>query len=51
MARDQFGNGVGHGGDPFELRIDGVVQPLTDQGNGTYTLDIGAFTCRWVPTR
>jgi adhesin/invasin len=44
VARDQFGNVVGHGGDPFELRIDGVVQPLTDQGNGTYTLDIGAFT-------
>ncbi|HEY7611860.1 MAG TPA: Ig-like domain-containing protein [Gemmatimonadales bacterium] len=44
VARDQFGNVVGHGGDPFELRIDGAVQPLTDQGNGTYTLDIAAFT-------
>jgi Filamin/ABP280 repeat len=41
--RDQFGNVVGHGGDPVELRIDGVPQGLTDQGNGTYTLGIGAF--------
>jgi adhesin/invasin len=44
VARDQFGNVVGHGGDPFELRIDGAVQPLADQGNGTYTVAVGAFT-------
>jgi hypothetical protein len=44
VARDQFGNVVGHGGDPFALQIDGVAQPLSDQGNGTYTLAIGAFT-------
>jgi Bacterial Ig-like domain (group 1)/Filamin/ABP280 repeat len=44
VARDQFGNVVGHGGDPFELRIDGVPQALTDNGNGTYHLDIQAFT-------
>jgi len=43
-ARDQFGNAVGHGGDPFQLQIDGVVQPLSDQGNGTYTVGVGAFT-------
>ena len=44
VARDQFGNLVGHGGDPFELRIDGAVQPLSDNGDGTYTLEIPAFT-------
>lgn len=44
VARDQGGNVVGHGGDPFELRIDGVVRPLTDNGDGTYTLRIEAFT-------
>jgi adhesin/invasin len=42
--RDRFGNVVGHGGDPVELRIDGAPQALTDQGNGTYTLDIPSFT-------
>lgn len=41
--RDQFGNVVGHGGDPVELRIDGTVRPLNDRGNGTYTLSIPAF--------
>ena len=41
--RDQFGNVVGHGGDPVELRIDGAVRPLTDRGNGTYTVGIPAF--------
>jgi adhesin/invasin len=44
VIRDQFGNVVGHGGDPVELRIDGAPQGLTDQGNGTYTLGISAFT-------
>jgi Bacterial Ig-like domain (group 1) len=44
VIRDRFGNVVGHGGDPVELRIDGVPQALTDQGNGTYTLGIAAFT-------
>jgi adhesin/invasin len=44
VIRDQFGNVVGHGGDPVELQIDGAVQPLTDHGNGTYTVDIPAFT-------
>jgi adhesin/invasin len=42
--RDRFGNVVGHGGDPVELQIDGAPQSLTDQGNGTYTLAIPAFT-------
>jgi Bacterial Ig-like domain (group 1)/Filamin/ABP280 repeat len=42
--RDQFDNVVGHGGDPVELQIDGAPQSLTDQGNGTYTLGISAFT-------
>jgi hypothetical protein len=44
VVRDQFGNVVGHGGDPVQLQIDGAVQPLTDQGNGTYTLSIESFT-------
>lgn len=44
VGRDQFGNVVGRGGDPFELQIDGVVQPLTDNGDGTYTLSISPFT-------
>jgi adhesin/invasin len=44
VIRDRFGNVVGHGGDPVELRIDGTPQSLTDQGNGTYTLGIGDFT-------
>jgi hypothetical protein len=44
VVRDQFGNVVGHGGDPVQLQIDGTVQPLTDQGNGTYTLSIESFT-------
>jgi protocatechuate 3,4-dioxygenase beta subunit len=44
VIRDQFGNVVGHGGDPVELLIDGAPQSLTDQGNGTYTLDIESFT-------
>ena len=43
-ARDQFGNPVGHGGDPFELLIDGIAQTLTDNGNGTYTASYGSFT-------
>lgn len=42
--RDQFGNLVGHGGDPVALLIDGAAQPLTDQGNGTYTLAVEAFS-------
>ena len=42
--RDRFGNVVGHGGDPVELQIDGAPRTLTDQGNGTYTLDIPSFT-------
>jgi hypothetical protein len=42
--RDQFGNVVGHGGDPVDLQIDGAPRALTDQGNGTYTLDIPSFT-------
>jgi hypothetical protein len=44
VVRDRFGNVVGHGGDPVQLQIDGAVQPLTDQGNGTYTLSIESFT-------
>jgi adhesin/invasin len=44
VIRDRFGNVVGHGGDPVELRIDGVPRGLTDQGNGTYTLGISAFS-------
>ena len=44
VIRDQFGNVVGHGGDPVELLIDGAPQTLTDQGNGTYTLDIASFS-------
>lgn len=44
VIRDQFGNVVGHGGDPVELRIDGAVQPLTDRGDGTYTRTIPAFS-------
>jgi len=44
VIRDRFGNVVGHGGDPVEVRIDGAPQPLTDQGNGTYTLGIEDFT-------
>jgi adhesin/invasin len=43
-ARDQFGNPVGRGGEPFGLAIDGAPHPLTDQGNGTYTLAIRSFT-------
>jgi hypothetical protein len=44
-ARDQFGNNVGHGGDPFELRIDeGAPLTLTDNGNGTYQVTIGPFS-------
>ena len=43
-ALDQFGNAVGHGGDPFELRIDGSPVGLTDNGNGTYTVSFGAFS-------
>jgi hypothetical protein len=42
-ALDQFGNPVGHGGDPFALLIDGVAQPLTDNGNGTYTASYPSF--------
>jgi hypothetical protein len=44
VIRDQFGNVVGHGGDPVALSIDGAPQSLTDQGDGTYTLTIPAFT-------
>jgi hypothetical protein len=44
VIRDQFGNVVGHGGDPVELRIDGAPRALTDNGNGTYSLAIQAFT-------
>lgn len=44
VIRDEFGNVVGHGGDPVQLTIDGAAQSLTDQGNGTYTLGIPAFT-------
>jgi hypothetical protein len=44
-ARDQFGNSVGHGGDPFELTIDdGSPRTLTDNGNGTYQVTIGSFS-------
>ncbi|MGH7579081.1 MAG: Ig-like domain-containing protein [Gemmatimonadales bacterium] len=43
-ALDQFGNPVGHGGDPFELLIDGVAQTLTDNGNGTYQAGYPAFS-------
>lgn len=44
-ARDQFGNVVGHGGDPFELRIDGGEPvALADQGDGRYTVTIPSFT-------
>lgn len=42
--RDRFGNVVGRGGDPVALQIDGGARALTDQGNGTYTLDIPDFT-------
>ena len=42
--RDRFGNLVGHGGDPVALQIDGAPRELTDQGNGTYTLAIAAFS-------
>ncbi len=42
-ALDQFGNPVGHGGDAFELRIDGTPIGLTDNGNGTYIVGIAAF--------
>jgi protocatechuate 3,4-dioxygenase beta subunit len=44
VIRDEFGNVVGHGGDPVQLTIDGAPQTLTDQGNGTYTLEVAAFT-------
>jgi adhesin/invasin len=44
VIRDRFGNVVGRGGDPVELRIDGAPQGLTDQGNGTYTLAISSFS-------
>lgn len=44
-ARDQFGNVVGRGGEPFALRIDGGdPRQLTDNGNGTYTVDISSFS-------
>lgn len=44
VIRDRLGNVVGRGGDPVEMRIDGVVQPLTDRGDGTYTRSISAFS-------
>ncbi|HEX2218691.1 MAG TPA: Ig-like domain-containing protein [Gemmatimonadales bacterium] len=44
-ARDQFGNVVGRGGEPFELRIDGGDPlELTDNGDGTYSATIRSFT-------
>jgi Invasin, domain 3/Filamin/ABP280 repeat/Bacterial Ig-like domain (group 1) len=43
-ALDQFGNPVGHGGDPFEVLLDGAPQTLTDNGNGTYHVSYGAFS-------
>ncbi len=44
-ARDQFGNPVGHGGDVFSVNVDGVSElPVTDNGNGTYTATIAAFS-------
>ena len=44
-ALDQFGNEVGHGGDPFELRIDdGAPRTVTDNGDGTYSVAIAAFS-------
>ena len=47
-ALDQFGNPVGRGGDPFELRFDsGPPVSLTDNGNGTYQVTMTAFS---VPT-
>ena len=44
-ARDQFGNPVGRGGDVFSVNVDGTTElAVTDNGNGTYTATIAAFS-------